>query len=197
MKVSLRVGGFVPLTTVDFPGRLSAVVFCQGCPWRCVYCHNTHLQQFETGRLPWDAVVRQLEDRRGFLDAVVFSGGEPTAQPGLPAAMAQVRTMGFAIGLHTAGMIPGALRCALPLVDWVGFDVKAPLDARYDGVAGQPGCAARVLESLGALVESGVDYEIRTTLDLRILDETAREDIARQLSNLGVKPTRWQQCLLR
>ncbi|MBI3069525.1 MAG: 4Fe-4S cluster-binding domain-containing protein, partial [Betaproteobacteria bacterium] len=74
----LRVGGLVPLTTTDYPGRLAAVVFCQGCPWRCGYCHNPHLLPARrTAPIAWHAVRDFLERRRGLLDAVVFSGGEP------------------------------------------------------------------------------------------------------------------------
>ena len=80
---ALRVGGFVPFTSADYPGALAAVVFCQGCPWRCGYCHNPHLMpaRGDAGR-DFDGILDWLESRRGLLDAVVFSGGEPTAQGG-------------------------------------------------------------------------------------------------------------------
>jgi len=190
----LQVGGFVPFTTVDFPGKLSAVVFCQGCPWRCGYCHNPHLQPFGRGCLAWQDVLLQIRERRGFLDAVVFSGGEPTAQSALPSALEEVRSLGYFIGLHTAGMHPDKLRAVLPLVDWVGFDVKAPLDERYDRLTGRAGSADTVTESLFLLLESGVDYQIRTTLDPGLLDERARSDVSRCLQALGIKPTHWQTC---
>ena len=76
----LRIGGFVPFSTVDDPDHLAAVVFCQGCPWRCRYCHNPHLQPVHTltaNSLHWEDVEATLRDRRGLLDSVVFSGGEP------------------------------------------------------------------------------------------------------------------------
>ncbi len=193
-RPGLQVGGFVPFTTVDYPGKLSAVVFCQGCPWRCGYCHNAHLQPFSAGAIPWEDVCAQLARRRGFLDAVVFSGGEPAAQAGLPDAMAQVRALGFLVGLHTAGMHPGRLAVVLPLADWVGFDVKAPFDERYDRLTGRPGSAEVVSESLRLLLASGVDHQIRTTLDDTFLDEPAREDLARHLRDLGGKSTVWQTC---
>src|SRR5579859_3181919 len=121
----LNVGGFVPLSTADWPGQLAAVVFCQGCPWRCSYCHNPHLQPARgVAILKWHSIVARLERRRGLIDAVVFSGGEPTAQGALRHAMSEVRGMGFGVGLHSAGMYPRRLKNLLPLADWVGFDVK-------------------------------------------------------------------------
>ena len=79
----LRIGGLTPLSTTDYPGQLAAAVFCQGCPWRCGYCHNPHLIPATVKQgIDWVEVMRFLERRRGLLDAVVFSGGEPTLQPG-------------------------------------------------------------------------------------------------------------------
>ena len=87
----LRVGGLTRLSASDYPGKLAAVVFCQGCAWRCSYCHNRGLLPFRKspfpGEIAWAEVLAFLEKRRGLLDAVVFSGGEPTMQPGLAAAM--------------------------------------------------------------------------------------------------------------
>src|SRR5690606_38132990 len=104
----LRVGGLERLSMCDWPGELAATIFCQGCPWDCPYCHNPHLLPV-TGRheIAWREVVDFLKSRRGLLDGVVFSGGEPTLQSALPQAIAEVRDLGFRIGLHTAGPYPG------------------------------------------------------------------------------------------
>ena len=88
----------MPFTTVDYPGHLAAVVFCQGCVWRCRYCHNPHLQSFDGGRWNWEEILSLLAERKNFLEAVVFSGGEPTTQPCLPVAMRAVKDLGFKIG---------------------------------------------------------------------------------------------------
>jgi pyruvate formate lyase activating enzyme len=189
----LRIGGLVPFSTVDFPGRLSAVIFCQGCPWRCRYCHNTHLQPFTRGDAGWPAVEEFLARRRGWLDAVVFSGGEPTAQPALRDALRLVREMGFELALHTAGIFPKRLREMLPLLGWVGLDIKAPLDARYDAITQIPGSADAVRQSLAILVSSGVPYELRTTVHPALLDAGAREAIRRDVALAGATPVRWQE----
>lgn len=149
---TLRIGGITPLTTIDFPGRLAAVLYCQGCPWRCSYCHNPELLDATApAAVPWSQVLAFLQSRRGLLDGVVFSGGEPTLQAALPAALAEVRAMGFATGLHTGGMYPERLAAVLPLLDWVGLDVKGPLHA-YDGITGVPGSGKRAWESLQLVV---------------------------------------------
>jgi pyruvate formate lyase activating enzyme len=196
---ALRVGGFVPLSTADYPGRLAAVVFCQGCPWRCGYCHNPHLLPADArAAWAWQEILALLERRRGLLDAVVFSGGEPTLQRGLVAAMREVRTLGFKVGLHTAGMYPERLERVLPLCDWVGLDIKASF-ARYDGLTGAAGSARRVRESLNLLVASGVAHECRTTVhcSLHSLDDLLA--LADELLVTGVEcyvlqPFRKQGC---
>ena len=110
----LRVGGFEPLTTVEWPGRLSAVVFLQGCPWKCRYCHNAELTPLTAaGMTSWADTLQQIEARAGFIDAVIFSGGEPTYQSALPEAILEVAEMGFEVAVHTNGFNPGALRTAV------------------------------------------------------------------------------------
>ncbi|MEK7361688.1 MAG: anaerobic ribonucleoside-triphosphate reductase activating protein, partial [Pseudomonadota bacterium] len=133
----LQIGGLTPLSATDYPGELAAVVYCQGCPWRCGYCHNPHLLPGRApGAIAWSEVLAFLGRRRGLLDAVVFSGGEPTAQPGLARAMRETKRLGYRIGLHSAGIYPRRFAEVLPLVDWVGFDAKAPFDAAYERITG-------------------------------------------------------------
>lgn len=107
----LRVAAVTPFTTIDFPGKLSAVVFVQGCPWRCGYCQNAWMQPRELaeGHETWQRVTALLSKRRGLLDGVVFSGGEPTVDPALPAAVRVVKERyAMAVGLHTGGGLPKA-----------------------------------------------------------------------------------------
>lgn len=184
---SLRIGGLTPLTSIDFPGRLAAVVFCQGCPWRCGYCHNAHLIPARgTDLLPWNQVMDFLADRRGLLDGVVFSGGEPTLQASLPDAVREVRAMGFQAALHTAGMYPERLASVLPLMDWIGLDIKGPAHC-YDAITGTPGGGSRVMASLDLVVASGVDYECRTTWDPALFSEDELDDLVGTLAARGVR----------
>lgn len=181
----LPVGGFEKLSTVDWPGQLAAVVFCQGCAWRCGYCHNPHLLPFGCGdlALAWDEIVAWLVRRRGLLDAVVFSGGEPTWHGALGDAMRQARALGFKIGLHTGGPSPWRLERLLPLLDWIGFDFKAPF-ADYAKVVGRPdGEAAR--RSLELVMAARIPCEIRTTWHPRLLSDDDLRAMADTLAALG------------
>jgi pyruvate formate lyase activating enzyme len=190
----LRVGGLTPLTTVDYPGELAAVVFCQGCLWRCRYCHNAHLLPNRAEVLiHWAEVRRFLEGRRGLLDAVVFSGGEPTFQPALLRAMAEVRALGFKVGLHTSGAYPLRLKRLIHLIDWVGLDIKA-LPEGYPAITGAAGSGERAWESLRFLLAAGVPLEVRTT-PLPGHDGPADlKPLVDRLTGLGVREHRIQRC---
>lgn len=158
----LRVGGLTRCSASDYPGKLAAVVFCQGCAWRCGYCHNPELQP-RRGReeIAWADVLAFLERRRGLLDAVVFSGGEPTLQRGLAPAMGAVKALGYLVGLHTAGVMPRRLAEVLPLVDWVAMDVKAKFD-EHESVTRVRGSARRARESRELILASGTACEMHT-----------------------------------
>lgn len=172
---ALRIAGLVPLSSVDWPDHLVATVFCQGCPWRCTYCHNPAiLDPTAPGAVRWAQLEALLSRRRGLLDGVVFSGGEATSQHALVPATRTVREAGFAVGLHTGGAFPARLRALLglddagrrigePLIDWVGFDVKAA-PAGYAALVGRAGAAQRAEQSLRMLLASGVDHELRMTV---------------------------------
>ena len=196
-KEELHLSGLVPFSTVDFPGYLAAVLFFQGCPWECRYCHNPHLRRFhppgEQAQWTWEKARAFLLERVKFLDGVVFSGGEPTAQPHLHRAISEVRDLGYRIGLHTAGAHPKQLSAILPLVDWVGLDIKAPLDARYELITGVRGSAAPVLASLAAILSAGISYQLRTTVHPLLHSEKDLDDLQRQLERLGAGTTTIQK----
>lgn len=193
---SLQVGGLTRFTSLDYPGQLAAVVFVQGCPWRCGYCHNPHLQPRTApagiaaeAKPSWAEILAWLPQRAGLLDAVVFSGGEPTLDPALPAAIEQVRVLGFKVGLHTAGIYPQRLQEVLPRLDWVGLDLKAPLadEAAHERITGVPGGAAPVRASLAAVLrqhrQTGLAFECRTTAHPALLDDGALCALADELAD--------------
>lgn len=158
----LRVGGLTPLSASDYPDRLAAVVFCQGCAWRCTYCHNAHLLGKRGEKeIAWPSVIAFLEGRKNLLDAVVFSGGEPTLQRSLPEAMREVKELGYLVGLHTAGIVPRMLERVLPLVDWVGMDLKAEF-SRHESITRVAGSAARAKRSVELIASSGVAHRFHT-----------------------------------
>lgn len=182
----LEIAGLTPLSSVDWPGRLSATVFCQGCPWDCGYCHNPALIPTRSpGVVAWHEVLTLLQRRHGLLDAVVFSGGEATRQAALLPAVADVRRLGFAVGLHTGGAYPTRLASLLDDVDWVGLDIKA-LPGRYSDVVRRGGAGERAWRSLELLLASKVDHEVRTTISATDPATHEAVTIARRLRDLGV-----------
>ena len=184
---TLRLGGFTPLSATDWPGQLAAVVFCQGCPWRCGYCHNPHLLPARgSEEIAFDSILAFLARREGLLDGVVFSGGEPLAQAGLSEAMRVVRSMGFRVALHTGGAYPRRLAAVLPLVDWVGFDVKAPF-ADYASITGAAGSGDDARTSARLVIESGVACEFRTTVHPRQLLHGDVRRLADEVAGMGVR----------
>jgi pyruvate formate lyase activating enzyme len=185
----LRIGGLTRWTGIDLPGRLAAVVFLQGCPWRCGYCHNPELLDASAeGALSWAEVREFLERRRGLLDGVVFSGGEPTLQAGLGDALDAVRALGFQAALHTGGMYPERLAELLPRLDWVGLDIKGPWE-RIDAITQSRGSAQRVQASLRHLLASGVPFECRTTWHEGLFGLDELHALSLELAGLGV--THW------
>lgn len=183
----IPVAGVVPLSTVDFPDRLALVVFTQGCPWHCGYCHNAGLRTLSqpASWWSWQRVCELLDERRGFLEAVVFSGGEPTLHRGLETALRTARSKGFLTGLHTAGMFPERLPQLLQWLDWVGLDIKAPLDERYIQLTGDGQSVAKVLASLVLLQSWRVPFQLRTTVGPGALSQPDFNELRRQLSQLN------------
>ena len=153
---SLAIAGLVPLSTVDWPGKLAVAVFLQGCPLACPYCQNEAILDPKVpGAVPWSQVEALLARRAGLLDGVVLTGGEALRQAGVVDAARRVREMGFGVGLHTAGAYPRALAKTLPYTDWVGIDVKAMPDD-YAAATGF-GAGAKAWQSLDAVLEASAE----------------------------------------
>ncbi len=190
----MQIGAYAPLAPAAFPGAPASAVMCQGCPWRCRYCCNPQLlPRMLYSEISWAAVLESIKCSLGAIEAVVFSGGEPTAQRGLPYAIRAVRSLGLKVGLHTAGCYPERLDELLPAVDWVALDFKA-LPEDYAGLTGVPGSGERVLESLEYLVDSGVAHEVRVTVhnDLLATDKLTR--LLDLLAELGANDVVLQPC---
>ena len=185
---------------VDYPGKLAATVFTGGCNLRCPFCHNALLVTplAETPEIPEQEVLDFLASRRGLLDGVVLTGGEPLLQPDAADFLRKVRELGFAVKLDTNGCDPARLAEILNqgLVDYVAMDVKnAP--ARYAETVGIPGFnPAPVEESIRLLRKSTVDYEFRTTL-VRELHRPERPGRHRRLAGRGAPVLSSELCGLR
>lgn len=185
----IKIGGVERFSIVDFPEKVAAVVFMQGCPWRCPFCYNVALQNAKAEPVViWDKFLEFLDKRKGILDAVVFSGGEPLMQDGLSQAIDDVLGKGYIAALHTGGYRPEMLQQVLPKLSWIGLDIKAPLSAeRYRQATGCYDKVENILKSLDLLLESGIDFECRTTCDPRLLSIEDIYTIADFLKSKGVK----------
>ena len=162
----MKIGGVQKFSTVDYPGYTCAAVFTIGCNMRCGYCHNPELvlpEQY-TGEIPELDVLEFLYTRRGLLDAVAISGGEPTMHTDLVEFIAKLKQMGFRVKLDTNGTNPQILRELFDrsLVDFVAMDIKGPLE-KYQAIAARPINLSAIRESI-ELIKSHVDHEFRTTI---------------------------------
>ena len=163
----MHIGGIQKSSLIDFPGKVSSVIFCSGCNFDCPYCHNPDLvegQSICSNYLNTNAIYGFLEQRRYFLDGVVISGGEPTLQSDLADLCRQIKDIGFAVKLDTNGSRPRVLQHLIKadLLDYVAMDIKTD-PALYRSFI-KPQCRPEsVFESVELIMESGVDYEFRTT----------------------------------
>lgn len=174
----MRIAGLQKNSMVDYPGKLAAVVFTQGCNMNCGYCHNRCLIGQEQKQEPFDQeyVLSFLQKRRNLLDGVVVSGGEPTLQGDLEEFLVKVREMGFSLKLDTNGTHPELLKDIVDsnLVDYVAMDVKAPL-CKYRQVCCSPVDTQKLSESIAILKNGKVDYEFRTTYTPELNDEDLKD----------------------
>lgn len=164
----MRICGLQKMSMVDYPGKLAATVFTGGCNLRCPFCHNAGLvtRLSASPSLACSEILRFLSSRKGLLDAVVLSGGEPLMQPGAGEFLMEARNMGFLVKLDTNGCYPQVLKDVLDqgLVDYVAMDIKNCRE-KYPMTVGIPGFdPAPVEQSLSYLRESGVAFELRTTV---------------------------------
>lgn len=165
---TMKICGLQKLAMVDYPGKLAATVFTGGCNLRCPFCHNallvTRVEENEV--LSQDAVLAFLKSRRGLLDGVVLSGGEPLMQPGVPDFLRAVKDLGFDVKLDTNGTFPDRLAALLDagLVDYAAMDIKNSPE-KYPLTVGVPGFdMAPIRESAVLLMEGPVPFEFRTTV---------------------------------
>ena len=173
----MLIGGFQKFSLIDYPGKFCAIIFTQGCNFRCPYCHNPELvlpEKFNKP-IPEKEIFSFLKQRVGKLDAVEITGGEPTLQSDLLDFMQKIKKMGFLLKLDSNGSNPEILKKAIELgcVDYFAMDVKAPLD-RYQEVTCSKVDPKKIYQSIEIIMNSGLDYEFRTTIVKSLLSS---EDI--------------------
>jgi len=163
------IGGIQWMTLLDYPGCVAATLFTAGCNFRCPFCHNPELVLpdlvSQVGRLLEDSFYDELATRRGFLDALVITGGEPTLQPDLLAVMKRIKGLGYLLKLDTNGTRPDLIKDILEkgLADYIAMDIKSPVD-KYQQMAGAPVDTDLIRQSISLIRQSGRQYEFRTTV---------------------------------
>ncbi len=163
----LPIKGIQKTSLIDYPGKLSAVIFLGGCNFRCPFCHNSELV-LNPEKLPTiseEEVLKFLESRKRWIDGVVFGGGEPTIYNDLPFFIEKIKKLGFPVKLDTNGTNPVMLRQLIraDLLDYIAMDIKAYL-SKYEAAAGVKGWIMDVKESVKDIMSSGIPYEFRTTM---------------------------------
>jgi len=181
----MNVAGLVKSTLVDYPERVACTLFVTGCNYNCFYCHNRRLVDGLEKRIDSHEIWDFLNRRRGQLDGVVISGGEPTLRPGLAAFIERIRSLGYLVKLDTNGSNPEAVDSLLRegLIDYAAVDYKAPL-SRYREICGQKADGKKVLESIGILLNAGADFEVRTT----VIPQLSAGDLMQMAAELPVLP---------
>jgi len=170
----MKIGALQKISLIDYPGRISAIVFTQGCNFRCPYCHNPEL--VDPGQygpiLPEEEVFSFLERRRGKLEAVTVTGGEPTLQTDLERFLRQIKEMGYLAKVDTNGSNPTMLERLIRgrWVDYLAMDVKGPLH-KYGQIAKAKVATAMIRRSIELITSSGIEHEFRTTVVRSQLDK--------------------------
>ncbi len=179
------IGGLQKFSLIDYPGKTSAIIFTLGCNFRCRYCHNPELIIPEKYALeiPLSEIYNFLESRRGKLDAVCITGGEPTQHADLPEMIEKIKAMGFLVKLDSNGSNPEMLKNLIDknLVDYIAMDIKAPLED-YSKITGRKVPVEKLKESIGLIMKSGIGYEFRTTAVKFLTSEDDLEKIARTIT---------------
>lgn len=183
-----RFADVLSFSTVDYPHHFSAVLYTQGCPLRCPWCHNEELHQFDQtpkNNIPWKDLEVFLKNRVGLLDAIVISGGEPLYQPKLLENIQMIKNYGFKVGLHTSGVLPKALNKLITHLDWVGLDVKT-LPHKYDSLISMRDAWESVEASLELLVRHQIPLEVRTSTGPEFMSMNELIELMSLMENRGV-----------
>ncbi len=182
----MNIQGLQKLTLLDYPGRVACTVFTGGCNFRCPFCHNALLvtENFGEGKIAENEIYEFLKKRRGILDGVCITGGEPLLNKDIDNFIANIKDLGFSVKLDTNGSFPKRLGELIEkkLIDYVAMDIKNTPD-KYELTVGKKDFdMAPVFESVEILKQGNTSYEFRTTVTLEFHTESDIEEIAKWLS---------------
>lgn len=171
------IKGFMKSSFVDYPGRVCSVIFIGGCNFRCPYCHNPEIVFSKTDTIPFDQVLKYLQNRKRVVESVCITGGEPLLWKELPLLVKKLKQHNFSIKIDTNGINPTMLSQLInsKSVDFISMDIKAPLK-KYEKVTKVSTDIDKICDSIKLIMNSGVGYEFRTTVHSELLN---RQDILR------------------
>lgn len=179
----MLLAGLQKTSLIDYPGKISCVLFTTGCNFICPYCHNAALARGEyPSGIELNAVLGFLKSRRGLLDGVTITGGEPTLSSGIVALCRAVKSLGYPLKLDTNGSRPEILEQILSqdLADYIAMDIKAPLDA-YAPFNPNPKVLPKLMASIRIIMAAAPSYEFRTTCVRPFINASAIETIAQTI----------------
>lgn len=176
----MNIIGFVKNSFVDYPGKIASVIFTPGCNMNCWYCHNQSIIHENKNEYNKEKILNFLKERKGFIDGVVVSGGEPTLQPDLKSFITELKSMGFLVKLDTNGTNFETLKNLVQenLLDYVAMDIKAPLEKYSDITPINETDLCNVKKSIEFLKTNKVPYEFRTTFAPNLSVEDIKEIIS-------------------
>jgi pyruvate formate lyase activating enzyme len=182
----MLIGGLLKFSSIDFPSKMAAVVFTQGCPFLCQYCHNPSLvlQKLFSKPISEEEIFSFLKKRKDKLDGVVISGGEPTIQEGLIDFIKKIKALNFLIKLDTNGINPKIIKYLIDnkLIDYIAMDIKGPLE-KYALFIQKDIDTSLILESIKLILNSSIDYEFRSTLVKNLHEIQDIEKMAKLILN--------------
>lgn len=163
----MKIGALQKFSLIDYPGKVCAIIFTIGCNFRCGYCHNPELvdpKRFPKP-MPEKKIISFLQKRKGKLEAISITGGEPTLQPDLISFLEQIKHLDYLVKLDTNGTNPNMLQQAIEnkLVDYIAMDIKGPLN-RYQEIINIAPNTKAIKKSISLIMNSGIGYEFRTTI---------------------------------
>ena len=178
----MQIHGLQKMTLLDFPGKVACTVFVDGCNFRCPFCHNSELLGVGFPPLMNDGeLLAFLEKRKGILDGVCITGGEPLMQKELPQLLEKIKELGYPVKLDTNGSFPEALEMLIDrgLVDYVAMDIKNSPQRYATTIGREQYDLSKVEKSIALLLQGKVDYEFRTTVVAQLHDEDSFHEIGK------------------
>ncbi len=170
----MKIGGFQKVSLIDYPGKISSIIFTLGCNFRCHFCYVPQLvlpeKIKEMKEFPEDYIFSYLEKNRKFIDAVVLTGGEPLLQNDIEEFAKKIKSMGFCLAIETNGSCFEKLKSLIEkkLVDYIAMDIKTSLNfEKYNEIVGgvlTPELFENIKKSVETILKSGIDCEFRTTV---------------------------------